>query len=205
MPPKYKFTREEIVQAGLNAVRSGGIDALTARAVGAALGASPKVIFGMFQNMEALRAAVLGAAHKCYLEFLTREIESGRYPPYKASGMGYIFFAQEEPALFRLLFMRDRTGEQIADKIEGIEDILAILRETLGFSYQEAQNFHLQMWLYVHGIATMSATGYLNLPQDRIERLLTQIYEGLRLYFQYQKGEYQEGDADSWRPSRHVI
>lgn len=31
MPPKFKFTREEIVQAALEFTRTAGIDALTAR------------------------------------------------------------------------------------------------------------------------------------------------------------------------------
>lgn len=34
-------------------------------------------------------------------------MESGEYPPYKASGMAYIDFARREKHLFRLLFMRN--------------------------------------------------------------------------------------------------
>lgn len=187
MPPKAKVSREDILSAGLDFLRQNGPEALNARALAAQLGCSTQPIFTHFPTMSSLREALGQEAYRLYDARIHREMSSGRYHPYKASGMGYIFFAREEPALFRLLFMRDRTGEPVADKLEGIDDILAILREKLGFSEQEAQDFHLQMWFYVHGIATMYATGYLALPQDQIERLLTQIYEGLRLYFQRQK------------------
>ncbi len=183
MPPKCKFTREEVVEAGLNTVRSGGIDALTARAVGAALGASPKVIFGLFQNMDDLRGAVLDAAHSRYLEFLTREMESGKYPPYKGSGMGYIRFAREEPELFKLLFMRNRAGEVIQDNPEEIRPLLELIQKNTGLSRQDAYLLHLEMWICSHGIATMLASGYLEWDWDLISRMMTDFYQGVRSRF----------------------
>ena len=40
MPPKFKFTREEIIQAALDLTRESGIAAVTARRLGAKLGSS---------------------------------------------------------------------------------------------------------------------------------------------------------------------
>ena len=34
MPPKAKFTRDEIIEAALNIVKTDGIEALTSRALG---------------------------------------------------------------------------------------------------------------------------------------------------------------------------
>lgn len=34
MPPKAKFTRDQIIQAGLDIVRKNGMEALSARALG---------------------------------------------------------------------------------------------------------------------------------------------------------------------------
>ncbi len=39
MPPKPKFTREQIIAVGLDLVRERGLEGLTAREVGARLGA----------------------------------------------------------------------------------------------------------------------------------------------------------------------
>ena len=45
MPPRFKFTKEEIVQAALDITRENGMTALTARALAARLGLSLIHIF----------------------------------------------------------------------------------------------------------------------------------------------------------------
>ena len=64
MPPKFKFTREEIIQAALDLTRESGIAAVTARGLGAKLGSSVKPIFSLFENMEEVQNEVLKAAEK---------------------------------------------------------------------------------------------------------------------------------------------
>lgn len=180
MPPKYKFTREQIIDAALNLTRRSGIAALTARALAAELGSSPKPIFGLFQNMEEVQREVLKSANALYLSYLQKGMADPKYPPYKGSGMAYIQFAREEKELFKLLFMRDRTGETIAENREEIRPILDVIRKNLKLSEDEAYLFHMEMWLYVHGIATMAATGYLDWDMEFISRAMTDAYEGLK-------------------------
>ena len=45
MPPKAKFTKEEITEAALNIVQTNGFEALTARELGTRLGSSARPIF----------------------------------------------------------------------------------------------------------------------------------------------------------------
>ena len=52
MPRKALFTKEEIVEKALDLVRRKGLDALTARELGAALGSSSRPIFTLYNNME---------------------------------------------------------------------------------------------------------------------------------------------------------
>ena len=180
MPPKCKFTREEVVQAALDMTREGGAACVTARAVGARLNSSSKVIFSLFRNMEELRGAVIQAAHGLYQTYLREDMESGKYPAYKGSGMAYIRFAREEPELFKLLFMRDRSGEVIDQSFEEIKPLIGLIQKSTGLDEQEAYLFHLEMWIYVHGIATMIATAYLDWDWDMISAMLTDAYEGMR-------------------------
>ena len=104
----------------------------------------------------------------------------GKYPPYKASGMAYIRFAKEEKELFKLLFMRDRSGERVGENKEEIRPLLKLIRQNLGLSEEDAYFFHLEMWIYVHGIATMLATSYLELDEEFISRVITDGYEGMK-------------------------
>lgn len=180
MPPKCRFTREEIVGSALELTRARGISAVTARAVGAELHSSPKVIFSLFENMEELHGEVIKAANQRYQGFLKEDMESGKQPPYKASGLAYIRFAREERELFKLLFMRDRRKEEQTENLEELRPVMEALQRSTGLEENEALLFHLEMWAYVHGIAAMSATCYLELEEAVIDRMLTDAYQGLR-------------------------
>ncbi len=179
MPPKFRFTREEIVDTALTIVREEGFPALTARALADRLGSSTKPIFGLFANMEEVQQAVLQAADGRYQRYLADAMSSGEYPPYKASGMGYIRFAMEEPRLFRLLFMRDRSAEVIREDRESIRPLLDLLQGTLGLSEDKAYLFHMESWVFVHGLAAMIATNYVPWDMDFISRALTDMHQGL--------------------------
>lgn len=182
MPPKCRFTREEIIQAALDLTAEKGVGALTARGLAQRLGSSAKPIFGLFANMEEVQQEVVKAANLRYQEYLRQDMSAGRYPPYKASGMAYIRFARERKELFKLLFMRDRTHEEKAAGDE-LEALLGLIQKNMGLSRDDAYRFHLEMWIYVHGIATMIATAYLEWDMDFISAALTDAYQGLRLRF----------------------
>jgi AcrR family transcriptional regulator len=189
MPPKCKFTKEEIVTAALEITRKEGIRSVTARAVGEKLHSSSKVIFGLFQNMEELQRAVILAADAIYQSFIEEDMTSGKYPPYKGSGMAYIRFAREERELFKLLFMRDRSGEKISENTDAIKPLIQLLQKNMGLSEAQARMFHLEMWIYVHGIATMIATAYLEWDVDFISQMLTDAYQGLKQRYVSAYGE----------------
>lgn len=180
MPRKFMFTREEILAVALNLVRKGGIPALTARALGAELGSSSRPIFGLFKNMEEVQQEVLRAANDLYQSYLKEDMERGKYPPYKASGMAYIRFAKEEKELFKLLFMRDRSQESKEENKEEIKPLLELIQQSLGINEENAYLFHIEMWIYVHGIATMLATSYLEWDEMFISRVVTDGFEGIK-------------------------
>lgn len=183
MPPKFLFTRDEIIAAALNITRRAGPSALTARALAAELGCSVKPIFGLYRNMEEVQQAVRTAAYARYQQTLAAGMASGKYPPYKASGMAYIQFAREEKELFKLIFMCDRGGESSGEDREFIRPLLELIQRNLGISEDEAYLFHLEMWLYVHGIATMLATSYLDWDESFVSSALTDAYAGLKHRF----------------------
>ncbi len=187
MPPKFKFTREQIITTALDITRKNGIEGLTARGLAAELGSSAKPIFGLFKNMEEVQNEVLSAANTLYQSFVQNSMADNKYPPYKARGIAYIQFAKEEKELFRLLFMRDRTGENIEENREEIRPLLELIMKNLGISEDEAYLFHLELWLYVHGIATMIATNYLDWDIEFISKALTDAYEGLK--YRYMEGK----------------
>ncbi len=179
MPPKFKFTKQQIIQAALDIVRAEGPEALTARALAKRLNSSPKPIFGLFSSMQELFGCVLQEATRLYGDYIKKAMSAGELPPYKASGMAYIRFAEDERQLFKLLFMRDRTKEKINEERESVLPLLKIISKNLNVDEDTAYLFHIEMWIYVHGFATMVATSYLKWDTDFINNALTDVYMGL--------------------------
>lgn len=178
MPPKIKITKDEIIKATLELVRNEGDKAINARAVAGVLNCSTQPIFSNFVSMEDLRAVVIADAYDLYLSFIKKEVESGKYPEYKSFGMAYIRFAMEEKELFKLLFMRDRTGEDISPSPD-FERSAEIISHATGVSIEIARLMHLEIWACVHGIGVMTATSFLPLESDLISDILSDVYHGI--------------------------
>ena len=179
MPPKAKVTKEQIISAGLDIVRAGGSEALNARAVAASLGCSTQPVFSNYASMEALQKDVLAAAEGAFQAHLAAAMADPAYPPYKAMGMGYVDFARREPALYRWLFMRDRTGECPEAGQVGDAGAVRLLMEKAGLTEEAAGRLHLEMWIFVHGLGAMAATGYAPIDMSEASDMLTDIYQGL--------------------------
>ena len=180
MPPKVKITKEDIVKTAMDLVRTNGEECLNARAIAKALGCSTQPIFSNFDSMDTLRLAVIHYANNLSNEYIKKEIESGLYPIYKATGMAYIRFAKQEKQLFKLLYMRDRSLEHPNAPSEFDSYIETIVQNNTGLSVKDARFFHLEIWVYVHGIASMFATGFLDLEWDLVSKMITDAYQGLR-------------------------
>lgn len=178
MPPKTKITKDAIISAAIELVRAEGEGALNARALAARMGASTQPIFSNFASMDEVRVAVINAAAEINYEYWQNELRTKKYPAYKASGMAYIKFAKDEPNLFKILYMRDRTGER-QDELGRFDEVIGIIKSSVGIGGDEARRLHLQMWTFVHGIAVMLATSYLSLDEDYISGMITDIYSAL--------------------------
>ena len=179
MPPRPKVTREDIVSTALDIVRESGETALNARAIASRLGCSTQPIFSNFSSMEELCDEVIDAAYELYWSFLETEVQSEKYPKYKAFGMAYIRFSREERELFKLLFMRDRTGEDISPSAD-FEEAVRMIMTANGTTREKASLIHLELWTCVHGIAVMIATSFLSLDTELISGVLSDVYLGVR-------------------------
>ena len=179
MPPKIKITKSDIIKSAVALVKEQGAEALNARSIAAALGCSTQPVFSNFASMEELDKAVIEEAFSEYFSFLKKEAEKEKYPRYKAYGMAYINFAREERELFKMLFMRDRQGEALSSTPDSLESV-EILMSANKISREEAELMHMEMWICVHGIATMVATSFFTPEEEQISQMITNVYQGLR-------------------------
>ena len=179
MPPKTKVTKDAVLAAAVSLVRREGTGALNARALAGELGCSTQPLFTQYPTMEHIKVAVIQEATACWMRCIEAENAKGTWPLYKAMGMAYWRFAVTERELFKLLFMRDRTGEEFATD-ESFTIAIAAIQQANGLTYEAAERFHMAMWAAVHGLATMSATGYLSLTEEQVSVLISETYQGLK-------------------------
>lgn len=182
MPPRAKFSREEITEAAFSIVRAEGMQALTARSLGNALGSSARPIFTVFQNMEEVQSAVLAAARARYKEYVAQGLL--QVPAFEGVGKQYIRFAAEEPKLFQLLFMAEQENIPSLSNIlpqidESYRLILASIEEGYGVTGEAAQRLYHHLWIYSHGIATLYATQMCRFTEEEIHTLLKEVFTGL--------------------------
>lgn len=176
MPPKPKFTKEEIVKAALDIVSANGIEALTARELGEKLGSSARPIFTVFKNMEDLQNEVRAAAMR-YFESFNENVFSGM-PLFKQIGMKMVLFGVQEPKLYQLLYMHENDEAAIFDDVFAILGATADLcMDTICKDYNldiaDAKILFENMWIYTFGIGALCATRVCRFSEERLSQMLT--------------------------------
>ncbi len=182
MPPKSKFTRNDIVNLALELVRENGTEGLTARALGKKMGSSSCPIFGLFKNMEEVRREVLRLAKEVYNGYVKKGVQSPM--PFKGVGEQYIKFASDEPKLFRLLFMGEQADKgNIVSVLPNVDDnydeILQSIINQYGLEEGAAKTLYSHLWIYTHGIATLKNTNTCNFTEEEISLMMTDVFIGL--------------------------
>lgn len=173
MPPKFKFKREEIVEAAVNLTRRGGVDAVTARGIAGELGVSTQPIFTCFKNMEEAKEEVRIYAEKLCHNYLEKGVEASI--PFFGFGMAYIRFAKEESELYKMLFINpDKKGESMLDTLSGIRSIVInSIEKTYRFNEKESKRLFRDLWFAAHSIATLCVGGICPFSDEEIAKILT--------------------------------
>ena len=182
MPPKAKFTKEEIVAAALRVVESEGIEALTARTLASELGSSPRPIFTVFDGMDDVVEEVNKRANVIYGDYVKNGLEERL--AFRGVGLAYIRFARERPRLFRLLFMQERKERpNVESVLRGIEEhyeqIMASIVDEYHINTEKAEELYLNLWIFSHGIAVMTVTEVCKFDEEQISHMLTQVFKAL--------------------------
>ena len=181
MPPKAKFSKEEIVSAALDIIRENGVSELTARALGKKLGSSACPIFTVFDTMEEVMRETVKAANRLYDKYIAEGLKDT--PAFKGVGMQFIAFAIEEPKLFQLLFMTERgqnpTMENVLPVIDANYPMILSSVKSYGLSDENAGKLYKHLWVYSHGIAVLCATRVCSLTVGEIGNMLTEIFIAL--------------------------
>lgn len=184
MPPKPKYTKDQIVAAALGIVSQKGINALTAKELGNALHTSATPIFTVFNSMQEVQEAVKAAAMKSF-ESYAHKAEADM-PIFKQVGMQMVLFAKEEPHLYQLVFMSQNSDVRSFDDIyiqlgSVADECLNVIQKDYGLSMEDAKKLFEHTWIHTYGIGTLYATGMCDFSQEQISKMLTQDFTAMMM------------------------
>ena len=184
LPPKPKFSKEEVAALALSIIKEDGLTALTARELGKRLGTSASPIFTIFQNMDDVKAAARESALAEFTDYISDYREYT--PAFKRIGMMMVSYGIHEPELFKLLFMQEHkerhdfrsTLNDLGDVVEVCTDLI---RRDYGMTQSEADLLFEQMWTQAFGLGAMCAMGVCDFSEEEISKRLGIIFLSLAM------------------------
>lgn len=179
MPPKTKITIDMILKTVLDITRDTGFETVNARNIAGKLQCSTRPIFTCYENMDELKSEFLIYAYDYYEQYVAHYHNCTNVSPYLILPLSYIAFAQEETHLFKLLFINDMDLEMTKAKDFyneiGNEEKARLFSYAIGIELERAKIIYLDLFLYTHGIAVLTATKKLALDQNSAEKMLVNI------------------------------
>ena len=179
MPRPIRIKKEDILDSAYDIVKLKGIQFVNARAIAKKLNSSVQPIFSKFKNMEELKKELIEKALQTYREYINSNLNC-KYP-YGQMAKNYIRFAKEETNLFNMLFANQTnlTLDSFACSDCSFEKILKCAKDSTKLSGTYVVDFHLKMWIFVHGIATLVANNTCKFTDEQINELLSSQYKAL--------------------------
>lgn len=181
MPPKARYTREEIIEVAFQMARENGIESVVARELGKRLGTSSSPIFTAFTNMEELHMEVRNMAMK---EFESYVHDAVKYTPaFKHVGERMIQFAATEPKLFQLLYMKEHSVSQryqdlIGELGDTVEVCIDVMQKDYALSREDAEKLFEQVWLHTFAICALVAGKVCHFTGEEISEMLSREFQG---------------------------
>ena len=180
MPKSVSITKEKILDTAFNIARKKGMGGVSNREIAKKLNSSIRPIYYQFKNSEELKKELINKIERYFFDYIFK-FGKGSIS-YKECGMRYISFARDEKNLYKILFMSEcnmfcdefvKTDEYNFSKLQDLVKLSTKLDS------DDAFDFHMKMWIFTHGIATLVATDTINFSDEDITNLLSSQYKAL--------------------------
>lgn len=179
MPPKAKITKDMILNTVLEITKETGFETVNARSIANKLQCSTRPIFTCYENMDELKKEFFSFAYKYYEQYVAAYCDSVKIDACLILPLSYIEFAQEESNLFQFLFIDDMdlnmTKAMDFYQESDNEKRAKTFSETTGIELERAKIIFLDLFLYSHGIAVLTATKKIALDRDNAKKMVINV------------------------------
>ncbi len=183
MSKNVTITKEMILASAFDIVREKGLERISNRELAKKLNCSIRPIYYQFQNVEELYNELYVEIEKYFYKFLMDNMNDDM-PKYKQVGINYIKFAKEEKEFFKILFMSEvdlGLNNFIAKDMEDFKELSKLIKISTNLNDEDIESFHIKMWIFSHGLATLVASSTLNISDKQLKQLLSLEFQALML------------------------
>lgn len=177
MPPKPKYSKDEIIEAAYALMEEQGIEAVVAREVGKRLRTTTGPIFTFFSSMDELKEAVYFKGIENVRRYFEEALEYS--PAFKELGLRIIKYAKDHPKAYQMIFLsygsKREEGVFNNDLIKILEPMKKEVMEYFDLSYEHASDIIEKMATYAQGIASFLVTSDIEFPEKWISKNLSDI------------------------------
>jgi AcrR family transcriptional regulator len=166
MPPKQRFSPDDVIDAAYRVVRKQGWQGFSARTIANELNSSTRPIYDYFHSMENIEAEVVKKALGYFVEFVNRERTGDRWLD---QALGYVLFASKEKHLFRCINDEKHTPFQKQFAREHWIQLGDKLSEDARFKdlpHETKNKIRATRWILIHGLSYLISNGWFVTPQS---------------------------------------
>ena len=159
MPPRIKYSKDEVIKAAVSVVEENGLQSLTARSVAVSLGSSTAPVYHHFATMDDLALAVNRKTQRALLEYASRPYTDRVF---LNMGTGIALFAYEHRQLYRALMLEgDSYGDVVREFLDILKSELTKDMRFVSLSDNERAVLLTKMWTFTHGLASLISAGLI--------------------------------------------
>jgi len=159
MPPKTRYTREEVIRAAIAVIEKGGLTSLTARSVAVRLGSSTTPVYNHFATMDELALGVMKETQRTLLGYTSQPYTDRVF---LNMGVGVAMFACEHRRLYRALMLEgDRYSDVVRELLDILKSELTKDKRLVSLTDSERAALLRKMWTFTHGLASLICVGLI--------------------------------------------
>ncbi len=178
MPVKSIIDKKTLLTVAVKMVEEEGIESINARHLASKAGISTKPIYRLYKSLDVLKTDVNEIIKKEYDEFIMKRVDNKN--ALITLCIAYIEFAQMHKNYFRSMFLSNNLKWKDVNDVlneKWNQSTIINLVNKHNYTFDEAKNLFMNVWIYANGLATLIASNDLTFDNKEILVRVVKIFK----------------------------
>lgn len=180
MPASCNLTKDTIIKKAISMVSKKGWESVNARDLAKELKVSTKPLYRIYNNMDEIKEDMYSEIYKKYDEFITERVDNKK--ALVTLCVAYVEFAKYYKNWFISLFLSNNLKWKSVDDVlneKWNQGAIINLVNKQGYTFEDAKDLFMNVWLYANGLATLISTNKINIEDKEIIVRIVKIFKTL--------------------------